>query len=60
MVDSINTITPDASYMGAEPRDMRKLRLAGALELSRHFMLALMSNSNVHSRTYHNNVCSNN
>ena len=60
MVDSINTITPDASYIGVEPRDMRKLRLAGALELSRHSMLALMSNSNVHSCTYHNNVCSSN
>ena len=59
MVGSI-VATPDASYMGAEPRDMRKLRLAGALELSRHFMLALMINSNVHSRTYHNNVCSSN
>ena len=60
MVGSVSATTPDASYMGAEPRDMRKLRLAGALELSRHFMLALMINSNVHSRTYHNNVCSSN
>ena len=60
MVYSINTITPDASYMGAEPRNMRKLRLAGILELSRHSMLALMSNSNVHSCTYHTNGCSSN
>ena len=59
MVGSI-VATPDISYIGADPRIMRKLRLAGILELSRHSMLALMSNSNVHSCTYHNNVCSNN
>ena len=29
MVGSVSATTPDTSYMGAEPRYMRKLRLAG-------------------------------
>jgi hypothetical protein len=29
MVGSVSATTPDTSYVGAEPRYMRKLRLAG-------------------------------
>ena len=41
MVGSVSVTTPDTSYMGAEPRYMRKLRLAGIIRIEQAFHVSL-------------------
>ena len=41
MVGSVSATTPNTSYMGAEPRDMRKLRLAGIIKIEQAFHTSL-------------------
>ena len=41
MVGSVSATTPDTSYMGAEPRYMRKLRLAGLFRIEQAFHVSL-------------------
>jgi len=41
MVGSVSATTPDTSYMGAEPRYMRKLRLAGVFRIEQAFHISL-------------------